>query len=109
MIGSKAVQVSIFYRGLHLGGEVTARREGDRLFVPSELPMPVGTQLILRSSEEERLVRVERVDEGTAPGMWVRAAEPEPESEPEAEPPQPDEGPKARRDRKKSRKTVMGH
>lgn len=111
------MQVSIFYCGLQLGGEVTARPEGEVLFVPSELPMPVGTQLSLRSPDEELSVRVERVQEGATPGMWVRAADPGPEVEPQAferealeraEPPQTDEGTKSRRDRKKSRKTVMG-
>lgn len=50
---------------------VTAREEGDELFVELEAPMPVGTRLSL----DGRPAQVSRVRENAGAGMWLRLGE----------------------------------
>jgi hypothetical protein len=122
--------VDVLYEGLALAKGAEARSDGDALFVELESPMPVGTRLVIRTPEGERDARVEAVNEGLKSGVTVRfgaaaaAKAPAPVEEskngesgggdddetPEPsdskEPPDPK---KTGRQRKKTRKTVMGH
>ena len=118
--------VDVLYEGLTIATAAAARAEGDALFVELESPMPVGSALVIRSTEGERAARVERVREGSpGAGIVVRFGENEKKksekpatgtdrekdaakkSEPvvEAEPEPDNKG----RKRKNTRKTVLGH
>ncbi len=131
--------VDVLYQGLTVATAAAARAEGDALFVELESPMPVGTALVIRSSEGERAARVERVREGMGAGMVVRfaaggekkvdkAVEQKPEQKAEQKKPDADtdadadagrvdagkkaapEGDEPKgRKRKNTRKTVLGH
>jgi hypothetical protein len=135
--------VDVLYEGLVLATGVEASSSGesggDRLFVELESPMPVGTHVIVRSPDGEKLARVEAVAETGKPGVVVRlgvkprASEPAPRaSEPAPAPSAPAAAPgaaieeskngespdddgdkeppqKGGRKRRNTRKTVLGH
>ena len=64
--------VEVLYEGLRVAEAAEAREESGGLFVALAAPLPVGTRLLLRSPGGEQPVRVERVNEGTSPGVLVR-------------------------------------
>src|SRR5262245_23649818 len=82
--------VDVLYDGLTVATGADAKSEGSGLFVAMSQPLPVGTRLVLRSTEGEKVARIERVQEGDQPGVLVRyidaslasasAAPPEPDA-----------------------------
>lgn len=112
--------VDVLYEGVALAHAAKVREEGKGAFVELEAPMPVGTRLVLRGPDGERVARVERVMEGatsgvevrfvderggreTAPGAVREAAGGEP-VEPEPEPAEPKDGEKRGRKDKRGQK-----
>jgi hypothetical protein len=68
--------VDVLYEGLELAQAAETREQDGGLFVPLAAPMPVGTQLLLRGSDGDQLVRVERVSEVPASsGVLVKPVE----------------------------------
>jgi hypothetical protein len=63
--------MDLSYDGIALATGATARREGRGLFVEVELPMPIGTRLMLRDGGAERAARVVGVRETAPAGMWL--------------------------------------
>jgi len=64
--------VDVLYEGLKVAEAAETREEAGGLFVPLGSPLPVGTRLLLRGPEGDRLVRVDKVHEGVGPGVLVR-------------------------------------
>lgn len=83
------MSLDISYQGLPLLRGASARFEDGGLFVPSEAPMPVATQLSLSQGEHQLAAKVRRVREGSGAGMvlvaqgggklprWLMAVHPE--------------------------------
>lgn len=112
--------VDVLYEGLVLAQGANARASnegGDGLFVELESPMPVGTALVIRTPDGERAGRVASINEGNGPGVTVRFGGPAkieeaPDSKNgESDDDEPSDPKKTSggRQRKKTRKTVMGH
>lgn len=124
--------VDVTWDGVALARGAQAREEDGGWFVELEHPMPVGTVLVL-DGEAQATVRVARVSEGAGAGMLLRRVDsrpstvdgPKSEAEPEvkaeaakgeAEPakgeaePEPEErGGNGKKDRRRRRKTFIGH
>src|SRR5262245_32903383 len=112
------MNVDVLYRGLELAKNVAVREENGGTFVELEAPMPVGSQVVIRTADQDREARVERVHEGTSAGMLIRyldatkVASEEPKGNDSAAPEESEEGSRkgGRKDRRsRPRKTFIGH
>src|SRR5258706_13394674 len=66
------MNVDVLYDGLVVQRGTPARDEAGGAFVELELPLPVGTRVVVRGPEGERPARVTRVHEGLGSGVLVQ-------------------------------------